>query len=331
MKPTSIVSIVIAVILIIAGLVICNVASKKAEANGENLFEASFKTKEGRHVDITGLETKTIELKFDRAEVNILASEDESMYVDFINFNTNYYALTSPSSKLSFNEKASIKSVLNFWENGFDFRGMRYFVNRDFFKKDNGEEKTINIHIPESYSLTEINIESNECTLNISNVFLTAAVEITSKEATVSAESSMIESLSIGSKEAIGKKFTISSKKCLFGKINLYADNIYLDILEADRLDSLVLNSRNGKINLDIPDDISINADTSGSFEYNGRMTAAPFTHTPDDPFGSVELKCTNNPISITTYTVSRLQPEDTEAETSETSDNVSGTTDENN
>ncbi len=160
MKPTSIISLIIAVLLVIVGLVTCFIAQNMAGSSGEQLFADRS---DGNAVMTETFDPKNLELisiVFSGGRVNIFGNCDEkgsehysdSCRIELINFKENYYVLKSTSSQLSFDETGNITSMLKFWENGFSFKGMRYILNleqiKSFFRPEEEEkDKQINIYL----------------------------------------------------------------------------------------------------------------------------------------------------------------------------------------
>ena len=94
MKPTSIVSLIISVILIIVGLVTCFIAQNMAQEKGEYLFAEERNNDLVQTVDLSESEISKIELIVADTEINIIGKSERS-YIEFINFRENYYALSA--------------------------------------------------------------------------------------------------------------------------------------------------------------------------------------------------------------------------------------------
>ena len=71
MRPQSIVSLIVAVLLVIVGLVTCMIAQNMAQANGEYLFSEIRGEDNVQTVDLTDSEISKIELIVEDAEINI--------------------------------------------------------------------------------------------------------------------------------------------------------------------------------------------------------------------------------------------------------------------
>jgi hypothetical protein len=160
-KPTSIVSLIIAVLITIVGLVTCIIAQNMAKANGEQLFadRTDGNTTITKEFDPKNLER--ISITFSSGKVNIYGNCDDrgsehyssTCKLEIVNIAETDFVLNKANTKLEFNETLSLDR-LKFWENGFTFKGMRYILTVDQFKslfnKDKQEpekEKQINLFL----------------------------------------------------------------------------------------------------------------------------------------------------------------------------------------
>ncbi|MGN1346729.1 MAG: hypothetical protein ACI4V1_08080, partial [Eubacteriales bacterium] len=187
MKPTSIVSLIIAALLVVLGLVTCIIAQNMAKANGEFLFSETREDGLVNTVDLTESEISKIELIVSDAEINIIGRSDKSC-IEFVNFRENYYNLSAANRVLSFSEIPDITSMLKFWENGFSFKGMRYILN---FAKDQKEtantKKVVNLYLSRDKEIKIFEIQANNCTLNIEGMTSATDYNITVKNAEINA------------------------------------------------------------------------------------------------------------------------------------------------
>ena len=160
MKPTSIISLIVAVLLVIVGLVTCFIAQNMAQSNGEQLFADNVNGNISISEEINLDNLERISVVFSTGKVNVYGNCDtpgadhysDVSKIELVNFKENYYTLTRSSNLLSFDETGDIKSMLKFWENGFSFKGMRYILNleqiKSFFRPEEEEkDKQINIYL----------------------------------------------------------------------------------------------------------------------------------------------------------------------------------------
>ncbi|MBQ4349683.1 MAG: hypothetical protein II768_00325, partial [Clostridia bacterium] len=112
MKPTSIISLIVAVLLVIVGLVTCFIAQNMAQSNGEQLFadHVDGNTSISEEINLDNLER--ISVVFSSGRINIYGNCDtpgadhysDVSKIELINFKENYYTLTRSSNMLSFDE-----------------------------------------------------------------------------------------------------------------------------------------------------------------------------------------------------------------------------------
>ena len=185
MKRASKISLITAAVIIALGLIVCVVASNMAKKNGEELFPGF---KDGDKIDTVDLEDSDIskiEIIADRAKINIYGGCDKS-YVEFINFNELFYTMSLANRVLSFTEISDMVSAAKFWENGFSFKGMRYFLDFDF-SRETSRGKIINIYLADTKEIKIFDIKVKNCNLTISDISSPADYYITSKTLEITA------------------------------------------------------------------------------------------------------------------------------------------------
>ncbi len=166
MKPTSIISLIVAVVLVIVGLATCIIGQNMANAGGEALF--AEETGEGliKTVNLDDVDISRIDLSCANAAVNVYGNSEVS-YVEFINFRENYYTLSTANKTLTFREITDLVSMLKFWENGFSFKGLRHIFN---FSADEGSAREINIHLTADHPIKIFNIASDEGSVRLDSM-----------------------------------------------------------------------------------------------------------------------------------------------------------------
>lgn len=287
MKPTSIVSLIIAVLLIILGLVTCMIAQNMANANGEFLFSETREDGLVNTVDLTDSEISKIELIVSDAEINIIGRSEKAC-IEFVNFRENYYNLSAANRVLSFSEIPDITSMLKFWENGFTFKGMRYILN---FKKDQEQapdaKKIINLYLTSDKEIKIFDIQAGSCTLNIEGMSSSTDYIITADTAVITASSMKTASnFSINAKEADtpAKSVTLNMNRTLAANVNVRADELFMDakVYRCSAETNIVCKS--GSVTLETvknPDVLKLDLDTvSGKLIVNGSEMSSPYTHT---------------------------------------------------
>ncbi|MGN0988696.1 MAG: hypothetical protein ACI4N6_00125, partial [Eubacteriales bacterium] len=93
MKPTSVVAIIVAAVIMTVGIVTCLAANGVAEKNGTPLFAESRGDDYIHTVDLTEGDIIKISLNITDADVNIYGSSATS-YIEFVNFRETLYSLS---------------------------------------------------------------------------------------------------------------------------------------------------------------------------------------------------------------------------------------------
>jgi hypothetical protein len=285
-KPTSIVSLIIAVLLIILGLVTCMIAQNMATANGEFLFSETREDGLVNTVDLTESEVSKIELIVSDAEINIMRGDKAC--IEFVNFRENYYNLSAANRVLSFSEIPDITSMLKFWENGFTFKGMRYILN---FKKDQEQapdaKKIINLYLTNDKEIKIFDIQADNCTLNIENMTSATDYNITVNTAEITLTSLKTASnININAKDGDkpAQSVTLNMNRTLAANVNVAADELIMDakVYRCNVSTNIVCDTGSVAIESAMKADaLKMNLDTvSGKVLVDGAEQASPYTTT---------------------------------------------------
>ncbi len=298
MKPASVVSLIVAVVLVILGFVGCYVAKNMADKNGESLFTEEVDGNAIRAVDLTENDISKISLIADHVTVNIIGGCDKleqdspdyrtSSSIEFINFPDNYYSLNVSNRVLSFDEIPDIASMLKFWENGFSFKGMRYLLNFDR-KPDTTKERIINVYLCEGREIKIFDIQAKACTLSISDMTTATDYHLVTDEVTLNVANLLAAStMSINTDTAPAKTVTVTMKTnaCL-NSFKINAEELNLNAENFRASNSVDLTCKTGTIairsalpsaetNLDLRSD-------SGVITVDGKEVYSPYTHAATD------------------------------------------------
>ncbi|MBE6614590.1 MAG: hypothetical protein E7631_04710 [Ruminococcaceae bacterium] len=168
MKPASIITMIVAVLLIIAGFVTCLVAQNIAESEGEMLFAEDRDYGLVNTIDLAETAISKLELNVQDAKIQI-HGQSETSYIELVNFRENYYSFSDSNRVVSFSEIPDVTSMLKFWENGVSFKGIRYLLT---FREEEPEgEKVINIYLGgENIDLKIVSITGNNCEVTLDNL-----------------------------------------------------------------------------------------------------------------------------------------------------------------
>lgn len=302
MKPASIISLIVAVVISIAGLITCIVAQNMAEKSGQNLFsEIKTDGDNTRTVDLTESDVNKIQLIFNDAEVTVHGNSEKS-YIEFINFKDNYYSLSSTSSLVSFDETPDITSMLMFWENGFSFKGIRYILN---FNRDNEPkgEKEIHIYLTSVNNVKQIDIQATTCTVNINNMTSSTDYLITANDVTLNTNHiNTTSAVSINTGKDISP-----ARKVVYTSTGDYVTNLNVNAVELDmKADGFMCT---GKANISFEDgNVAITSVGGMKFQLetdhgeiivNSAKTTSPCT--VGTTGGEVFIKSANGNINVTT------------------------------
>ncbi len=163
MKPTSIISLIVAILLIILGLVTCIIAQSMAESNGEALFSETTGNGTIKSISLNDVDISKIDLSLSDGTVNIYGGSTTS-YIEFINYRENYYTLSTANRTVTFREVTDILSMLNFFENGFSFKGLRHLLS---YSNDTDVQKSVNIYLTADHPVKIFHVEADTCDVSI--------------------------------------------------------------------------------------------------------------------------------------------------------------------
>ena len=302
MKPASIISLIVAVLISIAGLVTCIVAQNMAEESGQSLYsEIETSGENTRSLDLTEIDVNKIQLVFSDAEVTVHGNSETS-YIEFINFKDNYYSLTSTSSLVSFDETPDIMSMLTFWENGFSFKGMRYILN---INKDNQPkgQKEVHIYLTSDKNVKQIEIQASSCKVNINNMTSGTDYFITADNVTLNTNhinTSSTVSVNTG-------KDIAPASKVVYNSTGDYITNLSVNAVELEMKADGFMCTGNASINYEKG---SVTVNSVGGMQFilesdKGEVTVnskvVDNSCTVGTNGGKVEISTTNGNINITT------------------------------
>lgn len=296
MKPSSIISLIIAVLLIVVGLTTCIIAQNMANANGETLFSESKNDGLVNIMDLTNMDISKIELIVRDAEINIYG-KSASSYVEFVNFRENYYTLTTSNKVLSFDEIPDVVSMLKFWENGFSFKGMRYIFN---FHPETEGKKIINVYLSSDIDIKIFNITAENCALNLENLTSGSDYNITVTTGDIN-----VKTLKTTSAFNItGTDIKLNMNTAILTNTNIKADNLEMNVSSFRANGSTSIECGSGNIDLVTPysvESLNLDVDTAdGRILINGNGVSSPYQqNNPDAPDAKITIITESADISI--------------------------------
>lgn len=170
MKPASIIFLIVSVVVIAAGLGLLFTSAGMAEKQGIQLFEAE-KLTDGdirQTIDFSETELNRISLNVTDTVVNI--GRGERSYCEIINFPAGTYSANLMAQSFSLDDSLNIFSIMSFAESGFEFKGIRQYLqyyNRTGFLK---LQKEVNIYIASSDKINVIDFNGSESSFTISDI-----------------------------------------------------------------------------------------------------------------------------------------------------------------
>ncbi len=277
MKLGSIVGLIIAAALTVAGITLCIIGSVSAGSAGRELFTQVDDGGTHYTQEITDDVTK-LTLNFEDADVVINGGAERSS-VEFINFNPNKYALSVTANVITFSESANIDSLLDIGDITMSFKGLRYLLDVRNAQLD-GLDRRIVINLSDSSRLKMIDIDGRQCSLAADGVTLAGDILLDADTASVN-----IDSCSVSSTLGItADTLTANIKACTVGTLRAVADSaeLFSDGTECDSCDITLTDGRVDYISSVTLDGKRIAVSTqSGGLMVNLKPTDSPFTHEP--------------------------------------------------
>ena len=249
MKPTSIIFMILAAILIAVGVILCVVGGSMA-GNGDPLLCDTVDA-EGNEIStytLAEFDLTDVDVDMKNVEVNVIGQSTES-YIEFKNINAVTYDFVINKHKLTLTSvnPFNVSSMVKFRENEGGFAGLRHYLYLGRYKD---EAAQINIYLTPEQSLSSVKVKVKNGDVNVKNMtsdteYDLSAVEgnviyentVTASALTVSAKkgnftfsASDVKSLDFTVENGNGK-FTLSGQynfscQCESGKIYLDDENI---------------------------------------------------------------------------------------------------------
>lgn len=305
MRPASIISLVIAVLLIVVGLVSCFVAQNMATSNGEYLFAEDRGSDYVNTVDLTDSEISKIELIASKVQINIYGRQEKS-YIEFINFKENYYSLSNANRVLSFDEIPDIKSMLKFWENGFSFKGMRYIFN---FNNtiDESRDKVINIYLANDKEIKIFDIKSDDLVLNVNGMTTGSDYNITTRNAVINGETVKTSStfnINMNEGTAPAEKVDLTFNTAFIKYVNINADELNMNTDRFRCAGKADISCKSGNLSIgNVYESNALSLDltsTNGNIFIEGESVTNPYKHTPTESSqGEMVIKSESSDITV--------------------------------
>lgn len=210
MKPTSVIFLILAAILVIAGLVLCLVSGAMASGADIELF-CDYVDENGNAVtehDISGKSVSAIKIDLDSAIINIHGGSEKS-YVKVENFPDKAYEFWLTAGELNFKDThaLSIFSSFRINESGFGFDGLRHYLALNKYEdKDN----VIDIYLSAKDNITTLDIDVDEGEVNVYDLSVLTEINLNVNDGKIN----LVSVNSAGKANVTGNNATLSFDGC---------------------------------------------------------------------------------------------------------------------
>lgn len=271
MKAMSKFFLIFSGIVVLIGVIICLIASGIAKAQGILLFPEKI---DGRYiytVDLTDTEINKITVDVTDADITVITGQ-ENEYVEFINFNENYYSISTTNHVLSFDEYVDFKSMITFWDSDYSFKGIRSLVRLG--NKVEGE-KQINIYISNDRDVNVFDLSVGKGDIEISHLSTETDYKFSVDNGTISmTDISTVSNVSVNANTC-----NIKLEDCSFSSFECDAADITLNG-SISFCHTFTVNSKNGTVNSDVyldSDEFEVAIITEGNLTVNNESQIGSF------------------------------------------------------
>ncbi len=264
MKPTSVIFLILAAVLIVGGIVLCFIAGGLAAGADIELF-CDYVDENGNAVtehDIAGKSVSSINMDLDNAVVNIIGGAEKS-YIKVENFPDKAYEFWLTAGEINFKETDALSIFTSFRinESGFGFDGLRHYLALNKYKD---KDSVINIYLAATENITDINVSVDNGEVNVSSLDVVSAIDITVGDGKVTLNN-------------------VNSE----GKANIVGENAILSFDSCNIADTIADVNQSGTINctLAIQHIFTLNCASSGNVYLDSVKANAQFTGVyPEEP-----------------------------------------------
>ena len=190
MKPTSVIFIIVAVALIIAGTITCSVAQSNAEKEGVDIFSYNY-NESGDLSDMVDFKSENInriKLSLGSCDVHIIGGA-ENAEAELVNFEKYKYSLSMTDGELRISDGISFGSFVSISSGGISFDGMRYlfpFLGKGRVRIDENAKRSVTVYLPDTLNIRKIDIEVQDGDVTVENIAYNADCSIASLSGNIS-------------------------------------------------------------------------------------------------------------------------------------------------
>ncbi len=226
MKPTSLIFLALAAVLLFSGWFTCSIATSMADAQGVKIFEQKTDRK-GDTVYVYNLsedQLTKLSLNFDDVDVSIVGSA-KSSYVELRNFDPYDYSTTLTGGTVTVDGTVGgLSSLIDMSGGGLRFKGLRYFFAD---KPAVGHKRSVTIYISDVSSLKTLNLTLKKGNVTLENIYNTTVdynINVTEGNLilnTVQTESVMNLRVNAGDLTVTNSKFTTMNTDIVGGNMTI--------------------------------------------------------------------------------------------------------------
>ena len=174
MKPASIIFLCVSAVIIIAGLVLCNVGANLAKEQNIALFATDVSVVSG---DVIASDTfsdeviNKVKINLSDADVRIEPSHTKESYIELVNFPVGTYDYSIQNKTLLVDNETSIFSIMHIADGNFSFDGLRHYLS---YRAGKNTEKTLILYLGDDVAAKTFEISVKEGNVMISGFELAA-------------------------------------------------------------------------------------------------------------------------------------------------------------
>ena len=293
MKPTSIIFLLVALIIILTGWLVCRQAENKAEAEGIAIFEQTLDSDKNSVYSFQFGKDEVynkLELIIDKADVYIYGGYTDP-YMELVNFDEGSYTMTTANRNISVDTSLDLMSVIKFWESGFSFKGFR-----NYFRAGTDEtviSKRVNVYLPTDGDLNVINIKLDSgsvtvanldtsvdltLTLGSGNAVLTSVATKSHLKCDIKTGGLYLSDVSADTLTSTISEGDVTAENFNFKNINIVGTttNVYIKAVQSTAFYDLYLSARRGNVKIDGEDKgVQYNMDSSNTGDSTVLITVA--------------------------------------------------------
>lgn len=206
MKPRSIIFLIVAAVLIVAGIIVCAVGSAGAKSDGIDIYSYSYDENDRTvtEVDISNEAIGKISLELGSCSVRIEGGGDRPT-VKLVGFEKYRYSLSTTGSELKIKDGFGPTALIGMSSDGISFDGMRYlfpFVSRGIHS--HAETCEVIISLPDKLAVRKISINVERGDVTLDSLSGKADIVINVGEGNIASSSKTDASVSIAADTGAG-------------------------------------------------------------------------------------------------------------------------------